>query len=113
MSNWFDFIDSKIIGGAILALFLWLASQSWKRYQTKRNAKYIADWLQCNTENEPGKSHKTVSEVAKNLGLSESEVNEAVAKSHKVCRSQKNPDQVSIWQQEPQSVYEKGGIKRL
>src|SRR6266487_5775062 len=105
------FIDPKTIaGGLILALLLWLAKVLWERFRLRRDSKAIEEWLKTNTRDEPGESHRNVSEIACHLGLSEDRVNQAVARSHAILRSDEQVDQISIWRQEPQSIYEKRGL---
>lgn len=70
----------------------------------------LITWLRSNTRDEPGESHKDVSDIAYHLGLSIEEVNNLVFRSNEIFRSQSNPSLISIWRDEPQSVYEKRGI---
>jgi len=58
------------------------------------------------TQDELGESHRTVSEIARHLGLSVARVDRAVTHNRAIVRSDGHSDQVSVWRQEPQSVYD-------
>ena len=111
MDNWLD--TKAIITAGILAVAggQWALLQFW--FRTQRDRKAIDRWLKINTRDEPGESHIAVSDLSKRIGLSEDRVNKAVAKSHIVLRSERDVNQISIWRKEPQSIYEKRGIRRV
>ena len=89
-------------------LFGWIV----ERTRLRRRAKAVENWLRANTTDRPGDSHRKLSEIALNLGLSEDEVNKSVIQNPKIYRSKMTPDQVSIWRQDPQSVYDRRGVLR-
>lgn len=95
---------------SIVPLVLWLAKALWERFRLHRDAVAIEQWLWTHTQDEPGESHRTVSEIALRLGLSVDRVNRAVAHSRAIFRSDGDFDLVSVWRQEPQSVYDKRGL---
>jgi hypothetical protein len=111
MNAWLDL--KTLVTGLILSVAGWFGVIARDRLRVRREGKAIEQWLHANTRDEPGESHRTITYIAHNLGLPEDRVNKAIAQSRVIFRSKKNVDQVSIWRQEPQSVYEKRGILRV
>jgi hypothetical protein len=91
------------VSGTATALFGWL--------RCRREGKKIEKWLRENTKDEPGKSHRTVANIARVLGMHEDHVNKAIAKKPAIYRSSKNNAEVSVWRAEPESVYERRGVR--
>jgi len=90
-------------------LFGWIPSP-WNWWQLRQRRKVVEDWLRNNTRDEPGESHRKLSDIALNLGLSDDEVNKSIIGNARVFRSKVTPDLISVWRQEPQSIYEKRGV---
>lgn len=99
-----------IVVGLVLAVLLWIAKSTYNHFIMRHRRNILENWLRMSTRDEPGESHKHISEVAQHLGLSTEEVNNLVFRSNELFRSQSNPHLISIWREEPQSVYEKRGI---
>lgn len=98
------------MGELILAVLSKIANFFYGNLLIHHKKKMLISWLRDNTRDEPGESHKNVSDIAYHLGLSIEEVNNLVFRSNEIFRSQSNPHLISIWREEPQSVYEKRGI---
>lgn len=99
-----------IISGLILAAILAVARHFCKDYKLTRQKKALVSWLRATTRDEPGESHRSVSEAANELGISPEEVNRLVSQTEEIFRSQSKPELISIWRKEPESVYETRGI---
>lgn len=69
----------------------------------------IRRWLFANTRDEPGESHVSTSAIAAGVRLPEGRVDHACMSSRRILRSEQGL--WSIWRQEPQSVYDKRGIR--
>lgn len=103
-------IIGAVLGGLILALLLGGGKYYYNKYKITRQGKALVKWLHLNTKDEPGESHKTISEVAKFMGLSNDEIDFIVARNKQILRSYSNPELISVWRREPQSVYDKHGV---
>jgi hypothetical protein len=90
-------------------LFGWIPNP-WTWWQRRQRRKVVENWLRDNTRDEPGDSHRKLSDIALNLGMSEDEVNKSIVGNSRIFRSTKMPDHVSVWRQEPESIYEKRGV---
>jgi hypothetical protein len=99
-----------IIGGLILATLLWVLKLSYNRFIQFRQKRVLISWLRANTRDEPGESHKSLLEAAQHLGISIEEINHLVLHTKQIFHSKIEPDLISIWREEPQSIYEKRGL---
>jgi len=67
-------------------------------------------WLLSNTRDEPGESHVDTATLAKGTRLPEDRVRRACMSDQSIHRFPKEPEEWSVWRQEPQSIYEKRGL---
>src|SRR3954447_1923733 len=88
------------MGGSGL-LGLWLAMALWRRIRLHRDTVMLEEWLWTHTEEDPRESHRTVSELARALNVSEARINRAVDYSRVMYRSAERAESVSVWCQEP------------
>ena len=95
-----------LVGAGIVAVLKYL----YKNYYNYRRKSELVTWLRLNTKDLPGESHKNISEAVCDLNVSLDVINRIVSNSNEIFRSQSNPSLISIWRQEPESVYEKRGI---
>lgn len=97
----FDWIFAGI-GATLIALLLgWLFPWGMKRVRVISDGQKIYKWLEMNTSNERGKSHKTLHEISVGTRLSENRVREACLQNKKILHSVKHIGSYSIWQSEP------------
>jgi hypothetical protein len=92
--------QAAAVGGSGL-LGLWFALALWRRIRLHRDIIALEEWLWTYTEDEPGKSHRTVSELARGLNVSAARINRAVSYSRAIYRSVGQVELVSVWCQEP------------
>jgi hypothetical protein len=71
----------------------------------------IYAWLQGNTADAPGKSHRTIQQISIGTRLTEDEVQAACRSDMRMFPSQKQPGSWSIFRAEPESVYERRGVR--
>lgn len=107
MNTWLD--PKAITTAVIVGLLGVLGVLCRDRLRAYRDGKVVVQWLRANTRDEPGESHRTISEISRSLGLTEDRVNKAIAKASDIHRSKANVHEVSVWRDEPQSVYERRG----
>ena len=98
------------MGGLIQSVLFRIVNFCYGYFIIHHRKKMLISWLRANTQDEPWESHKNVSDISYHLGLSIEEVNNLVFRSNEIFRSQSHPHLISIWREEPQSVYEKRGI---
>ena len=111
METWLDYKEIISVVIVTAATGLWMLLRGW--FQVQWDRKAIERWLTLKTHDEPGESHVNVPELSKRLGLSDNRINKAIAKSQIILRSKNDVNQISIWRQEPQSIYEKRGVRRI
>ena len=109
MATWLDYKEIITIVTVTAATGLWVLLRGW--FQVQRDRKVIERWLKINTRDEPGESHVNVPELSQRLGLLDDRMNKAIAKSQIILRSQKDVNQIRIWRQEPQNIYDKRGVR--
>jgi hypothetical protein len=93
---------TTIAAGVVVLLVLWLVTALWGGIRLHRDTGALEEWLWTHTEDEPGDSHRRVTELARGLHISEDRVNRAVDHSRAIFRSATHDDLVSVWRQEPQ-----------
>ena len=93
----------------IAPMVLWLAKALWERFRLHRDAVAIEQWLWTHTRRAGGVSSDCLRDCPPS-GLSVARVNRAVAHNRAIVRSDGHSDQVSVWRQEPQSVYDNRGL---
>lgn len=107
---------TTVIGGIILAIILGFSrilSGAVARLRLIGDRRKVRRWLTQNTKDEPGESHATVSRISEGVGLYEERVARACFASKHILRSERSPDNWSVWRKEPQSIYEKRGLISL
>ena len=87
--------------GVLIILMVGVAKTVWERVRLQRDTAEIEEWLWLHTQDEPGESHRSISELARCLGMSLQRVNRAVDHSRAVFRSATQVVLVSVWGQEP------------
>jgi len=109
MNNWLDI--KNVATGVILLAVGWMAREifGWIRYRL--DGKKIENWLRDNTKDEPGESHKTIANISRVLGLPDDRVVKGIAKNRSIYRSSTNTEDVSVWRAEPESIYERRGVR--
>jgi hypothetical protein len=106
-----DWIFDGIGAALIILLLTWAASRVANIFRLWRDGKKIYEWLELNTRDEPAKSHKSLSEISIGTRLPKERVREVCLQNRKTFISIDNPENYSVWRVEPQSVYEKRGIR--
>lgn len=102
------------IGAALIILLLtWVAPRVTSLFHLQRDGKKIYKWLELNTRDEPAESHKSLLEISVGTRLPEKRVKEVCLQYRKIFISIDKPENFSIWRAEPQSVYEKRGIRTV
>lgn len=105
-------LEAIIAGLSIFAIIAGV-NFCYNRYQLTRQKNALISLLRKNTRDEPGESHISVSEAALHLGITIEEVNRLVSSTEEILRSRLKPDQISIWREDSQSIYEKRGILEI
>jgi hypothetical protein len=100
----------EVIGGLFVVLLLWCATIRYARWRMRTDSNKVYDWLRENTRDSPRESHKKTSELAKATRLSEERVCAVCVADERIHRSSKQPDQWSVWREEPESIYNKRGL---
>src|SRR5438094_691437 len=99
-----------IVAGLVMIALRW----SWGLARAARDRRTVYHWMHGNTRDEPGKSHVDTAAIAKGTRLSEPRVLDACMTESRIFRSTAAaPTRWSVWRQEPQSVYEKRGVRTL
>ena len=111
MATWLA--AQRLTTGGSVVFVLWLTTALRRRIRLYRDTRALEEWLWSHTEDEPGQSHRTVSELAGCLQLSEARVNRAVTHSRAIFRSAVSIENVSVWRQEPQHIAEECGLREL
>ncbi len=104
---------SWFFDGLGVALGGWLIVVAYRQIVLLRDGKYILRWLEANTSDEPGESHKTLIEISHGTRIPEERVKTACMKNTKIMQSIQIPGNYSIWRAELQSVYEKRGVRHV
>jgi hypothetical protein len=105
-----DTILITILSGVAIGLLGWGATFLKRRVGEAADRRKVHKWLQLNTRDEPGKSHVDTITLAKGTQLTEERVRKACMSDPRIYRSSGEPEQWSLWRQEPPSVYEKRGL---
>ena len=100
----------EVIGGLFVVLLLWCATIRYARWRMRTDSNKAYEWLHNNTRDYPGESHRKTTEIAKATGLSEERVCAVCVADERIHRSSKQPDQWSVWREEPESIYNKRGL---
>jgi len=90
-----------ITAGVVSLLLLWCLKVVLGLTRLHHDAGAIEEWLWLHTEDEPGDSHRSVTEIAYCLQLSEDRVKRAVNYSRVIYRSARRVELVSVWRHEP------------
>ncbi|HAV75902.1 MAG TPA: hypothetical protein DCX53_00965 [Anaerolineae bacterium] len=102
------------IGAALIILFAtWIVPLLSRSLRLKRDGRKIYNWLESNTLELPGESHKSLSEISIGTRLPEERIQEACLQNNKIFQSVEKPKSYSIWRAETQSVYEKRGVSLI
>lgn len=91
----------------------WLMNFLRVRLQEVIHRRRVIKWLQHNTKDEPGASHKNTKTIAKETGMLEERVHRACMSHKGIYRFNGPPEQWSVWREEPQSIYETRGLLKL
>lgn len=73
----------------------------------------VLRWLRTNTRDEPGESHVDTATLAKGTRLVEDRVRRVCLSDQAIYRHPGNPEDWSVWREEPQSIYETQGMAIL
>ncbi len=102
-----------LLDGVGVALGGWLIVLIYRHIVLSKDGNLIYEWLKANTQDKPYKSHKTLMEISNGVRLPEERVQKACLQNKKIFQSIEKPRSYSIWRVEPQSIYEKRGIRRV
>jgi hypothetical protein len=102
-----------VASGVVIGLLGWAATLFSRRRREILDRRKVYQWLRLNTRDEPGESHVGTPTLAKGTRLSEDRVRHACMSDVRIYRFSGEPEQWSIWREEPQSIYEKRGLLRL
>jgi hypothetical protein len=102
-----------IVSAAAIGLLSWGALLAKSKTRDAWDRRKLYHWLRSNTRDEPGESHVDTLTIAKGTRLPEERVRRACMSDDRVYRSSDEPEKWSVWRKEPQSVYEKRGIRSV
>lgn len=98
------------IGALVGAVVGWLGHESRTRLRRWADGRKVYRWLDANTKDAGGKSHKSTGEISDGVRLPEDRVLSACIAHKHIYRSALRRDRWSIHCKEPRSVYEDRGI---
>lgn len=98
------------IAGAVAVAILGFATHRLRGFADQVR---VRRWLVANTKDGPGESHVAVSVISSGIRLPEDRVLRACIASKHVLRSQHDRTLWSVWRSEPQSIYEKRGLRTI
>ena len=102
-----DGILTAVISAAAVGLLWWIVA----RVRATIDRRKVFNWLRTNTRDEPGESHVTTEAVAKGTRLPEERTRRACMTHQSIHRLEGQPERWSVWRAEPQSIYEKRGLR--
>jgi len=108
-----DQILMAVLSSLVIGLLGWVAVLLRGRVREMLDRRKVYGWLRSNTRDEPRESHVDTSTLAKGTRLPEERVRHACMSDDRIYRFSDEPEQWSIWREEPQSIYEKRGPLRL
>lgn len=95
---------------AALAAAFPIAAGIWRFSRRRIDSRRVRKWLEANSQDDPGESHRSLREISEALRITEERVEMACLADDRIFRSSVKPEQYSIWRKEPQSIYEKRGL---
>lgn len=99
-------IVTAIISFIAVGLLGWLVA----RGRAILDRRKVYQWLRFNTRDEPGESHVDTPTIAKAIRVPEDRVRRACMSDQRIYHFPNEKEQWSVWQKEPQSIYEKRGV---
>ena len=99
-----------ILSAVAIGILGWLAVLVRSRARDTLDRRCVYRWLRSNTRDEPGESHVDTATLAKGARLPEDRVHRACMSDQRIYRLPKEPEEWSVWRQDPQSIYEKRGV---
>ena len=91
---------STIAAALTVAVVTWVATVIWKRIRSWRDGRRIYDWLTANTRDEPGESHKSLSEISQGVRLPNDRLRIGCLRNRRILQSLRIPGHYSVWRQE-------------
>jgi hypothetical protein len=98
----------ELVVALIAAALIGLGTVGRKYFVAWNDGRRIYNWLHSTTADKPGESHRTHTDIARGLRLTPKRVANACRQNVRLLTAE--DQSVSVWREEPQSIYETRGI---